>query len=302
MRKLARLIHSPHHLFVFEVCGRLSSFTLAAQELGVSQPAVSLSIKQLEGALGEKLFKREYRSVSFTDVGRQFYAEVALSLDRIWLAANEVKQNEAHNHVTLTTSTAFANYWVVPKLAQLHEQHQEVDFRLQVVDKDIDLTEQSHSLGVRNGNGKWPGYEAVKIAREELVPVASPAYLAKHGRPSTISQLAERHLIHLEEPYRQRATWAQWFAGVNQEAVYSLRDGLKLNDYALVVQAAIAGEGVALGWSHIIEGLVSSGVLEIAIEETWSSSNDTWLIWSNKMALSASAKSVRNWIIESSSM
>ncbi len=296
MRDLSRLIHSPHHLFVFEVCGRLCSFTKAAQELGVSQPAVSLAIRQLEKALGITLFNREYRRVSLTDAGQQFHYEVALSLDRILQAAKQVNQKQA-SHVTLSVSTAFANYWIVPKLSQLHNLHPDIDLRLYVVDKDVALDEPVTSLGIRNGNQHWDGYHSHKIAREILVPVASPGYLRQYGTPSSLEDLSKRFLIHLEEPFRDRATWHDWFAGLGYES-RNLAKGLKLNDYALVVQAAVAGEGIALGWQHIVQELIQHQRLQIAFDTSWTSNNDTWLIWSEYTPLSAQTELVKNWIIE----
>ena len=119
MRELRRLVHSPHHLFVFEVCGRLLSFTRAAEELGVSQPAVSLAIRQLETAIGQELFERRHRAIRLTDAGERFYNEVSLSMERLLQAAREVNRGDDEDLVTLSISTAFANYWVMPRLTRL---------------------------------------------------------------------------------------------------------------------------------------------------------------------------------------
>ena len=110
MNELRRLIHSPHHLFVFEVCGRLLSFTRAAAELGVSQPAVSLTIRQLEQAIGQTLFHRQHRAIRLTEAGEHLYNEVSISLERILQIAREVNREPAAALVTLSISTAFANY------------------------------------------------------------------------------------------------------------------------------------------------------------------------------------------------
>lgn len=301
MRKLSRLIHSPHHLFTFEVCGRLLSFTRAAEELGVSQPAVSLAMRQLEAALGVSLFKREHRSVSLTERGQKLYEEVSSGLYRIYNVADELRQSSRSRHVTMSISTAFANYWMVPKLSSFHSTHPDIDLRLQVVDKDIDLDEHAVSLGIRNYDHKPKGYHSFRIAKEELLPVASPAYLARMGAPKTLDELTEHFLIHLEEPFRKRATWADWFAGHGKSAA-KLPRGIKLNDYALVIQAAIAGEGMALGWRHIVQELLDRNVLNVALDQPWSSGNDTWLIWSQQVELSDHTARVRDWLIESAKL
>jgi DNA-binding transcriptional LysR family regulator len=160
MQELRRLIHSPHHLFVFEVCGRLMSFTRAAGELGVSQPAVSLAIRQLEQAIGQALFLREHRAIRLTEAGERLFSEVSISFERILQIAREVRHEPSPSLVTLSISTAFANYWVMPRLPRLHSSHPGIDLRLQVVDKDLDLEHENVSLGIRHGRGNWPGYHS----------------------------------------------------------------------------------------------------------------------------------------------
>ena len=300
MRKLHRLIHSPHHLFTFEVCGRTLSFTDAAEELGVSQPAVSLAIRQLEAAIGTDLFVREHRKVRLTQAGKRLHEESSNALLRIYNVAREINEQPVPTHVNLSVTTAFASHWMVPRLARLHSDLPNIDLRLEVADRDIELSSSANSLGIRNHVGRPSKVNSHLVAYEDLVPVASRAYLDKNTRPKRLKELAQHSLIHLEEPYRQRATWSQWFNGVSESVVAPL-SGTKLNDYALVIQAAIAGEGIALGWRHIVSNLLEKQVLEIAFNQSWSSNNDTWLIWSKSVDLSESAQQVRDWIIAETS-
>jgi DNA-binding transcriptional LysR family regulator len=297
MRELRRLIHSPHHLFVFEVCGRLMSFTQAAGELGVSQPAVSLAIRQLEQAIGQALFHREHRAIRLTGAGERLYAEVSISFERILQTLREVNRIPAPDLVTLSISTAFANYWIMPRLTRLHRSHPGIDLRLQVVDKDLDLEYENVSLGIRRGRGNWSGYQSSSLAREELLAVASPAYLASHGVPRSIEDLHQHQFVHLEEPFRPRPQWRDWFQSFGQEFVVR-GEGLRLNDYALVIQAAMAAEGIALGWRHVVDSLIDTRLLVPVVPQSWITGEEFHLIWSDKTQLSASAQQVRNWIIE----
>ena len=297
MRELRRLVHSPHHLFVFEVCGRLLSFTNAAAELGVSQPAVSLSIRQLEKAIGEELFERRHRAIRLTDAGERFYQQVTLSFERLLQAAREVSRGGEENLVTLSISTAFANYWVMPRMTRLHRSHPRVDLRLQVVDKDVDLEYENVSLGIRRGRGGWPGYASADIAREEIFAVASPAYLQAHSTPKSIDDLLEHQFIHLEEPFRPRPAWRDWFHSFGVDFV-DRGEGLRLNDYALVIQAAMAGEGIAIGWRHVTESLIDKRLLVPVLPQSWVTGEEFHLIWSDRTELSESARQVRDWIIE----
>jgi DNA-binding transcriptional LysR family regulator len=297
MKELRRLIHSPHHLFVFEVCGRLMSFTRAAAELGVSQPAVSLAIRQLEQALGQSLFHREHRSIRLTDAGERLFNEVSLSFQRILKALNEISPISAPALVTLSISTAFANYWVMPRLTRLHGAVPGVDLRLQVVDRDLDLEHENVSLGIRRGRGNWPGYQSASIAREELLAVASPGYLAAQGVPGSIEDLDHHQFIHLEEPFRPRPKWRDWFQSFGVDYV-DRGEGLRLNDYALVIQAAMAGEGIALGWRHVVDPLIKSRLLVPVVPQSWITGEKFHLIWSDRSTLTDSARQVRDWIIE----
>lgn len=299
MRELRRLVHSPHHLFVFEVCGRLLSFTRAAEEIGVTQPAVSLAIRQIEQAIGQDLFERRHRSIRLTDAGEQFYNEVSLSFERLLQAAREVNRGPEANLVTLSISTAFANYWVMPRLARLHRANPAIDLRLQVVDKDVDLEYENVSLGLRRGRGGWSGYDSSSIAREELYAVASPAYLAANPRPKSVRDLLEHQFIHLEEPYRPRPKWRDWFESFGVDFI-DRGEGLRLNDYALVIQAAMAGEGIAMGWRHVTEALIKKRLLVPVLPKSWKTGEAFHLIWSDRTQLSESAQQVRDWIIKES--
>jgi DNA-binding transcriptional LysR family regulator len=299
MRELRRLIHSPHHLFVFEVCARLLSFTRAAEELGVSQPAVSLTIRQLEEAVGQKLFDRQHRQIRLNEAGERLFGEVTVGFERILKTLQEISRAPQQMLVTLSISTAFANYWVMPRLSRLHRTAPAIDLRLQVVDKDSDLEYENVSLGIRRGRGNWPGYDSTVIAREELFAVASPSYLARHGTPASFEQLLEHQFIHLEEPYRPRPKLRDWFQAFGIDFV-DRGEGLRLNDYALVLQAAMAGEGVAMGWRHVVQPLFKSKLLVPVLPQSWVTGEEFHLIWSNHSTLTDSATHVRDWIIEES--
>ena len=299
MKELRRLIHSPHHLFVFEVCGRLMSFTRAAAELGVSQPAVSLAMRQLEQALGQALFLREHRAIRLTEAGERLFTEVSISFGRILKTLNQITPLSTPALVTLSISTAFANYWIMPRLTRLHQALPGIDLRLQVVDRDLDLEHENVSLGIRRGRGNWPGYHSATIAREELLAVASPAYLAAQGVPRSLEDLEHHQFVHLEEPFRPRPQWRDWFEAFKLEYV-DRGEGLRLNDYALVIQAAMAGEGIALGWRHVVDSLIKSRLLVPVVPQSWITGEEFHLIWSDKSTLTESACQVRDWIIEES--
>jgi DNA-binding transcriptional LysR family regulator len=297
MRELRELTHSPHHLMVFEASARHQSFTAAARELTVSQPAVSTAIRQLETALGVRLFRRSHRSVTLTEAGEMLYKDVSLGFGRILETARLLHRKTREKHVTLSTSTAFANYWMVPRLSDLHTRHPDIDLRLQTADKDLDLEEEGISLGIRCGDGMWRGYDCELIAEEILFPITSPRLAQTCTSGNDLKALATENLIHLEEPYRPRPTWKDWFSGMG----FSFMDdgkGLRLNDYALVIQAAMAGEGIALGWRHIVDPLIEQNLLARVGNWSVQTGSGFYLVWSSKAQLSDQAIAVRAWMIE----
>lgn len=139
MRELLKSIESLNHLSAFEASARLGSFTNAAKELGVSQPAISQSVRKLEDAIGTQLFHRRHRIITLTDAVELLKNDVSQGFERILATVKYLQNHRRGQHVTLSVSTAFANYWMVPRLQNFHERHPDIDLRVQTTDKDLDI-------------------------------------------------------------------------------------------------------------------------------------------------------------------
>lgn len=297
METLRNLLPSINGLVVFEAAGRLSSFTAAAHELRMTQAAVSYAISRLEDHLGIALFVREYRRVRLSEAGERFHADVSIGLSHIQRSAQDLRAVATGGHVTLSCSTAFAAFWMVPRMAQLREELPHIDLRIQTADRDLDLVGESIPLAVRAGDpGDWPQYQAEWLAPEEIYPVCGAGYLAGRTRPFHAADLLGHQLIHLEEPFRSAATWRDWFASVGIEGK-RVPKGLQINDYVLVVQSVIAGQGVALGWRHLVEGLVEKGVLVRLTDHMLTTGMNFHVIWPRDAKLSRAAQEVRDWLL-----
>jgi DNA-binding transcriptional LysR family regulator len=296
MRNTLKLISSPRNLFIFEAAARLGSFTLASDELGMQQPSVSAAIKQLEGSLGVRLFDRGHRRISLTNAGLRFYADVSQALRGIESSAEAVSNMGRSEHVTLNSSSAFSHYWMMPKLHKLRELHPNIDLRLQSSEHEPDLDIENISIAVRLGDGVWPDCYAAKIADEIIFPVASPIYTHSARNLRSVPNLLHERLIHLEEPIRLRPTWKQWFEHHNISNV-QISEGMRLNDYALVLQAAITGEGFAFGWEHIVRDLIDRNLLAAREQWAWNTGRGIYLVWSRSRPLSDNAVRVRDWIL-----
>ena len=289
-------INSPRNLVIFTAAARHGSFTRAAAELNMQQPSVSAAIKQLEEALGVSLFVRSHRRVELTSAGNRLFSDVSRSLDDIESSIESVRQMGREDHVTLNSSSAFSHYWMVPRLQKLHDTYPDIDLRLQTSDREPNLDMENISLGIRLGNGKWRGCHSAKIADEVIFPVASPQVMDSARNLRSIPTLMSERLIHLEEPIRERPTWADWFAhhGIHDRKIVA---GLRLNDYALVLQAAMSGEGFAFGWEHVVRNLMERNLLAGKPEWGWRTGKSFYLVWSASIPLVPLAILVRDWII-----
>ncbi len=297
MQNLRALLPSAGTLIVFEAAGRHGSFTRAAEELAMTQAAVSYAVRTLERQLGVALFRRGHRSIGLTEAGERFHADVTLGLSHIRRSAEDLRARAREAHVTLAASTAFASMWMLPRLYKLREDLPDVDLRIQTADRDLDLVNEPIPLGIRGGNPEdWPGYRAAQIAPELIYPVASPSYVERYGMPESVAHLTRHRLIHLEEPVRKAADWATWFRSAGINAATANR-GLSINDYVLVIQAAMEGQGVALGWHHLIGRMVESRLLVRLCDHALASGDAFHVIWPKTRTLSDHAAKVRDWLI-----
>lgn len=298
MDNLRHLLPSAGNLIVFEAAGRQLSFTKASQELGMTQAAVSYAIRSLETQLGAPLFQRAHRAVSLTEAGRRFHADVTLGLSHIRKSAEDIRARGRANSVTLAASTAFASLWMLPRLHRLRDDLPDVDLRIQTSDRDLDIRNESIELGVRGGRPEdWPDYDSALIAPEVIEAVASAAYLERHGVPESVAHLTQHRLIHLEEPFRSACDWKQWLLSAGVNGITANR-GLAINDYVLVIQAVMEGQGVALSWRHLTDRLVGSGLLQKVTDHRLETGAAFHVIWPKARPLTPQAGLVLDWLIK----
>ena len=297
MDNFRHLLPSANGLIVFEAAGRLLNFTAAGKELGMSQAAVSLAIRRLEERLGTRLFVRRHRKVELTGPGARFFADVSLGLSHIQKSADRLRSPAGGSHVTLSASTAFAALWMVPRLQRFREDLPGVELRIHTSERDLDLVAEGLPLGIRGGNEEdWPGYRLLKMAPEEIYPVCSPSYLAGSGVPAAARDLVGHHLIHLEEPHRPAVTWPEWLASAGVDGALAPQ-GLRINDYVSVVQSVMEGQGIALGWAHLVHRMVENGSLVRLTGHTYSTGKWFNVAWPRDKELEGHAAAVRDWLV-----
>jgi len=296
MENLRKLLPSAGSLIVFECAGRHMSFTAAARELGMTQAAVSYAVGRLEKHLSTPLFHREHRRVRLTEAGTRFLGDVALGLSYIHKSAEALRADASGSHVTLSASTAFASMWMVPRLQAFREDLPDIDLRIQTSDRDLDLVAENIPLGIRGGvAGDWPEYRLLPLASEQVYPVCSVGYCEKFGLPESVESLLSHTLIHLEEPHRPAATWGEWFQSAGVESRRTPK-GLRMNDYVLVIQSVLEGQGVALGWHHLVDGMVKRGVLVRLTSHSMMTGKSFNVAWPREVGLSSAAQRVCDWL------
>lgn len=250
-------------LRAFEATGRLLSMTLAAEELHVTHGAVSRHIKTLEDHLGVPLFRRLTRRIVLTDEGTRFYGVVSRLLAELTREAERLRGHKSGGRLTISTGISFASKWLGPRLHRLIARHPELDIHLDITDPDADLSSGQIDAALRYGHGRYPHVAAERILEETLTPVCSPAYRAEMGGLLSVESLAACRLLHedrLLHDDRMLANWELWFAMAGVDGSPQVR-GPIYSHGSMAIEAAIRGEGVALGRSVLVAEDLAAGRL-----------------------------------------
>ena len=170
---MARRLPPLNALKAFEAAARSESFTRAAEELNVTQGAVSHQVKALEEILGVKLFNRERQRLIITEAGREYLAVVRDALDRIAVGTERLVQRQTSGVLTVSTSPDFAAKWLVHRLGRFAEAHPDIDLRVSATIQYVDFAREDVDLAVRHGDGNWPGLDVVRLCSERLFPVCA---------------------------------------------------------------------------------------------------------------------------------
>ncbi|MBV2143468.1 LysR family transcriptional regulator [Falsochrobactrum sp. TDYN1] len=267
-------------LSIFEAVGRLENLTLAARELGMTQPAVSYQIKRIEDRLGVTLFARRGRGVEILPEGRILYNAVQSSLAEIEEAIQQISRRQRTPSLRIATDYGFAAFWLMPRVGHFRSKYPEVDVRITASSMLQPVDQREADISILFGSRGDFATEAVAFLGEAVVPVCSPLFYKKHGPFPNGKGLGSAPLLHLDTFQGHRwYTWQGWLEAVGEEIDIDNR-GLVFNTYNLVVEAAIADQGVALGWAGLIDGAIRRGQLVQACDMTLSSDKGYWLVFS----------------------
>ncbi|MEY2631456.1 MAG: LysR family transcriptional regulator, glycine cleavage system transcriptional activator [Pseudomonadota bacterium] len=240
-------------LLAFEAAARLGGFQQAAEALHLTPSAISHRIRQLETELGQPLFERQHRRVSLTPAGRRYYAVVHDALFRLAEASAGLRPT-GHRCLRLSVAPALGSKWLIGRLSQYQEARPDVEFELATSTSLGPLLAGDADLGLRYGDEEWPGLDAWKLFDESLIPVCSPDYAARlPGLPDPAALADARLLRH------PLLSWPEWFAACGLPA--SEARGPRFDDALLMLEAAAAGQGLALITATLATPYLASGQL-----------------------------------------
>lgn len=280
----------------FVAVGRRMSITLAAEDLCLTQSAVSRQVHALEDALGVKLLTRGHRSIGLTAEGRKLFAAADRMLQELQELCGSMGRAADDAPVTLTASIGVAGLWLLPRLGRLQALHPHIDLRVAATDKVLDLRAENIDLAIRYGPQASAPADAARLFSESVVPVAHPC-LALKGR-SAAQALPQQVLLEFDHPQRPWLGWAERLRAMGLPALRP-KAMVRFNQYDQVIHAALAGQGVALGRRALVQPMLDDGRLQ-ALD--WGEATDAggqayWLIAAAGRPRPAVAAVVA-WILE----
>jgi len=300
MESLRKRLPPTKALVVFEATARHLSFTRAAEELHLTQAAVSRQIRLLEQDLGVLLFNREKRAVHLTPEGQRLKRTVAMALGHI--AETAVALRQIHNvpHINLHTTTAFGALWLMRRIGRFRAAWPDIQLRLVSSDDEIDLLNGNIDLSISYGEGEadWPGVDAHRLLEDELFPVCSPAFRRGLPRQFSLQELPGQPLLHLESVEPTWMSWSTWFRYMDVDAEDAF-PGTSFNNYLVILQAAQEGQGIALGWRQLVQPFLDAGQLVRPIPESLPADSAYYLlVQPGSLELRPELQNVHDWLLQ----
>ena len=280
----------------FEAAARTLSFTLAAQELSLTQSAISRQIQQLEASLNTALFERRHRALAMTEAGRVMQRAVEDSLERLRDAAARVRGAAGPRQVAITCTPGFASLWLIPRLARFTAVHPGVDVRISATLDVLDLARSNIDVAVRfvpSSVGRGPA-----LFEEEVLPLCAPALVRDAARPlAQPSDLAQHTLLAVDMPQGEALTvdWEPWFQVMGLRGV-QMANTLRFTQYADAVAAAVAGQGVVIGRLPLLGELMRASKLVAPFRSSAATRRGYYVALSPQAAANADANDFAAWL------
>ncbi len=277
----------------FEAAARYESFTRAAEELHVTQSAVSQQVRALETELGVKLFGRERQRLKITPAGRDYLIVIREALDHIGAGTERLMQRQNASVLTVSTSLDFAAKWLVHRLARFAAAHPGIDLRVSATMHTVDFAREDIDVAVRHGDGNWPGLEATRLCAEQIFAICSPKLLTGRNRLRRPADVLKWPILRLED---QSKAWERWFALAGVVAPEQL-PGPVLNRASMLIDAAIDGQGIALARTTLAAWDLISGRIVRPFDLSWRPADTYWIVSPKATAKVAKIGRFRDWLL-----
>jgi LysR family glycine cleavage system transcriptional activator len=277
---------------VFEAAARLENFTAAAEELGMTQAAVSYQVKLLEERLGISLFHRSGRRVLLTERARLLSPVVTRAFDEMRAGFAAVKGEDA-SVLTISCTHSFAHLWLAPRIGAFQVMQPGLAVRIQASDLLVDFARDGVDVAVRGGRGGWPDLDARLLTHNRLAPLCSPAYLERHGPIADAAALRAMPRLTPDDMW-----WHEWFAAMGLENDGAGRpNSIALDSQVLEGRAALAGQGIAILNLYLWRQEVEAGLLVEAVPSYVRERASYWVVCPVHARNSPKIKAFRDWIV-----
>ncbi len=286
-------------LRAFEAAARHLSFTKAAEELNVTQAAISHQVKALEDHLGVLLFRRLNRALALTEAGRGLLSPAREAFDLLDVAVQRLRQAEAGGPLRVSVLSSFAAKWLLPRLVRFRALHPDIDVLVSADDRLVDLERDEIDVGIRYGAGGYPGLRVDWLLGDEILPVCAPSLLEGPHPLRGPADLKHHTLLHDEvSGTADSPDWRVWFraAGLKNGGIDPER-GPGYSHMAMVLEAAIAGEGVALGRLSLACDDLRAGRLVCPFGPRLRTRYAYWIVSSHALAERPKVKAFREWLL-----
>ncbi len=277
-------------LRAFEAAGRLGSFTRAAEELKVTQAAVSHQVRSLEAQLDMPLFRRTTRKLELTPAGARLLPAASSAFAQLIAAIAELRRGDSQ--IAVTTTPGFGVHWLSPRLGRFSSRHPDWDLTIRHTRDLLDLEQEGLDAGLRWGSGAWPGLAAELVTASPLVPVASPDLLRAH-QVKAPRDLAGITLLHDEDS----SEWIEWLVSAGLDPQLA-QNGLIIDDGNALIQAALEGQGMALLSRELIVDALADGSLVQPLSRTLAEDHGYYLVYPPSRRGEPKLEALRAFLLE----
>jgi len=263
----------------------------------LTQAAISRQVRLLEENLGVALFIRSHRAVRLTAEGRNFQHTVTEALERLAFGAQELRTHNQDMTVSVAADMAISSFWLMPRLGKFREQYPNITIRVVASDERNLLDRDDIDVIVQLGREDNREQESMFLFQAAVFPVCSPGYLKSSPHLQSEDDLLRATLLRLDDEHWDWLDWPAWFA-MKQTQLEGPRNDLYINNYPLLIQAALNGQGVALGWQHLIEDMLKSGQLVRPVESSIQTERGFYLVLPQKNETNPAVEKFSEWVLQ----